>query len=65
MDNKKIFIVFKKQPQEVQHAYSLVDEEILKGIPQDTILAKKEVPQKLYTSQEFEQMRDELVKENE
>lgn len=65
MDNKKIFIVFKKQPEEVINAYSLVDEDILQGIPQETILAKKEVPQKLYTSQEFEQMRDELIKENE
>ena len=61
---KKIFVVFKKHPQEVVNAYSLVTEDIFLGIPSDTVLASKEVEDKLYSSQEFEQLRDELVEAN-
>lgn len=62
---KKIFVVFKKQPQEVVNAYSLVEEETLSTIPSDIIQAKKEIEvadDKLFTPQEYEAMRDELLK---
>ena len=57
----KIFVVFKKQEGEITNAYSLVDEATLVNIPQDIIHAKKEVEDKLYTTQEFEDLRNSLV----
>ena len=58
---KYFFVVFKKQPQEITNAYSLVDENILLTIASDLIQVKKEVENKLYTTQEFETMRDDLL----
>lgn len=58
----KTFVVFKMQPGEFKNAYSLVDSEILKTISPDLIHAKKEVPNKLYSTQELEALRDELCK---
>ena len=41
---KKIFVLFKKQhPDQRAHAYSVVDEEILKTIDPETIKATKEI----------------------
>jgi hypothetical protein len=57
----KIFVVFKKQEGELVNAYSLVDAETLLTIPSDLIQAKKEVEDKLYTSEEFEAMVAELT----
>lgn len=62
---KKILVIFKKQPEEIKNAYSLVDEETLLTIPSDIIQVKKEldVPEgKLYTSAEFETMVEEALK---
>lgn len=58
----KIFVVFKKQPEEKENAYSLVDQEILDTIPQDIIEKTKEVEDKLYTTEEFDALREELLK---
>lgn len=57
----KTFVVFKKQEGELVNAYSLVDADILATIPEDLIQAKKEVEDKLYTSAEFEALRDSLL----
>lgn len=57
----KIFVVFKKQEGEIKHSYSLVDENMLPNLPQDQILTKKEVEDKLYSTEELEKLRDELV----
>lgn len=62
---KKIFVVFKKQPQEVVNAYSLVDEATFLTIPSDIVQAKKELDvadDKLFTTQEYEALREELLK---
>lgn len=58
----KIFVVFKKQEGEVTNAYSLVDDKMILTIPSSIIHAKKEVEDKLYTKEEYEALRDELVK---
>ena len=60
----RFFVVFKSQVGEIKNSYSLVDSEILKTIPKEIILAKKEVEDRLYTTEEMEQLRDEIVKEN-
>lgn len=57
----KTFVVFKKQSWELVNSYSLVDAEILATIAPDTIHAKKEVVDKLYTKEEFENMRNSLL----
>ena len=57
----KIFVVFKKQPGELNNAYSLVDSEILATIPQNIIHAKKEVEDKLYSTEELAALRDSLI----
>lgn len=57
----KTFVVFKKQEGEIVNAYSLVDLETLVNIPEQIILAKKEVPDKLYSKEEMEQLRDSLI----
>lgn len=58
---KPTFVVFKKQEGELVNAYSLVDSETLTTIPQDIIHAQKEVEEKLYTTEEFEALRAELI----
>ena len=57
----KTFVVFKKQTGEITNSYSLVDDEILASIPPDIIHAKKQVEDKLYTKEEYEQLRDSLL----
>lgn len=62
---KRIFVVFKKHPEEIVNAYSLVDEETFHTIPSDQVQASKEldVPEdKLYSSEEYNAMREELLK---
>lgn len=59
---KKVFVVFKKQPQEITNAYSLVEKSMLSNLPQDQILKKKEVADKLYSTEELDKLRDDLVK---
>ena len=58
---KLTFVVFKKQEGELVNAYSLVDSDTLSTIPQDIIHAKKEVENKLYSKEELEAFRDELI----
>lgn len=58
---KYYFVVFKKQPGDTEHAYSLVDEQILNTISEYFIHKKKEVPNKLYSKEELEQLRKELL----
>lgn len=62
---KKIFVVFKKQPEEIVNSYSLVDEATFLTIPSDIVQAKKEIDvadDKLFTTQEYEALREELLK---
>lgn len=58
---KHYFIVFKLQDGETKNSYSLVNEDILKTIPTKIIQAKKQVKDKLYSKEEFEALRSELV----
>lgn len=57
----KTFVVFKKQPGELINAYSLVDSETLKNIPKKIILKTMEVEDRLYSKDEFEVMRKQLI----
>lgn len=57
----KVFVVFKIQDWEKINAYSLVTPEILSTIPEDIILEKVEVADKLYTTEELEQLRDSMI----
>ena len=57
----KIFVVFKKHEGEITNAYSLVDESMLPNLPQDEILKKQEVEDKLYTTEELNKLRDSLI----
>lgn len=54
-------VVLKKQEGEKVNSYSVVDSEILATIPEETIHAKKEIEDKLYTQEELEQLRDSLL----
>lgn len=59
-----IFIVFKLQPGEIKNAYSLVTASTVSQIEENNpgvILAKKEVENKLYSTEELEALRDEVV----
>lgn len=58
---KKMLIVFKKQVEEKENAYSLVDLDTANRIPQNIIHSKKEVEDRLYSQEELAVMRDELV----
>lgn len=57
----KIFVVFKKQEGEITNAYSLVDSETFSTIPQEIVLATKEIEDKLYSKEELEVIRDSLI----
>ena len=61
LNMKQYFIVQKLQPGELEHAYSIVDEEILKTIDAKTIHAKMQVKDKLYSKEELEALRNALI----
>lgn len=63
--DKQTFVVFKKQQGEVTNAYSVVGKDTFHTIPSAIVLATKEVEDKLYSKEELEALRDELVKEKE
>lgn len=54
-------VIFKTQVEEIENAYSLVNEEILKSIPLEIIHKVVNVEDKLYTKEELEQLRKENV----
>ena len=56
-----IFVVFKKQEGEIVNSYSIVNSDTFSTIPQDIVLATKEVEDKLYSKEELEALRDELT----
>lgn len=58
---KKYLVVFEKQAGELVNAYSLVDDEILMMIPAAIIESFNEVDDRLYTTEELEEMRDTLI----
>ena len=54
-------VIFKKQKGEKVNAYSLVNDEILKNIPQDIILKIVDVEEKSYSKEELETLRKEAL----
>ncbi len=58
---KKNLVIFKLQTSEKVNAYSIVDNETLKTIPENIILIKQKVDDKLYSKLEIEEMRNQLV----
>lgn len=57
----KYLIVLHKLPGDLEHPYSIVDENILKSIKKDLIYKKKKLDDVLYTKQELEALRNSLI----
>lgn len=60
-EEQKYIVVFKKQPWEKVNSYSIVSESLLSGIDTDIILGKKVVENRLYSKEELEKLRNEVV----
>lgn len=58
----KTLVIFNKQKGEIVNAYSLVDSQTLKTIPQEIIYKTKKVEDRLYSSEELSIIRDELCR---
>lgn len=57
-----VFVVFKKQDGELVNAYSVVSKETFLTISSAIVQASKEVENKVYTKEELEALREELLK---
>lgn len=58
---KKYIVVFKLQLLQEKHAFSVVDDKVLKTIPKNIIFATKEIPNKeIYTKEELKSWVEEL-----
>lgn len=58
---KKYFVLFHRQENQAKHAYSFVDESILRDMDKEIIKAKKEVePKEIYTKEESKELVLEL-----
>lgn len=49
------------QEGELKHSYSLIDRETFDQIPSELVLLWSEVEDRLYTEEELETLRDELI----
>lgn len=58
---KIYFILHPKHEKEKVNSYSLVDDEVLKTIPKEHVFKKKLIANKIYTKEELEAFRDELL----